>query len=396
MEDLTDEKYMRLALRLARKAAGNTSPNPLVGAVIVKENKILGSGYHKKAGLAHAEIEAINSCSNKTQLRGSTLYVTLEPCCIYGKTPPCTDAIIKNGIGKVVIAIPDPNPEVNGMGIKKLNEAGIKTITGVLDNFAKKQNEIFFKHITGKKPFITVKVASSIDGKTAAKNGDSKWITSEKSREMVKKIRYEHDCIITGINTISADNPTLLPVKPEKIKTLLTSGKKYYRIILDSRLVIDINSNIVKTSGLINTIIFASEHFKDNRIFLNKKKVLEDRKINVITIPHYFSDENNTGTDKKSNEVDYLLDLETIIDMLYQRFGITSILLESGKTLVTEFIKKGLIDKFIFFIAPKLIGGDSPYGIISGLNVTNINSAEKIRFEQIRKVGGDLVVYAYL
>src|SRR4030066_1239833 len=195
-----DKKYMRIAINLAQKAKGFTGPNPVVGAVIVKGDKIISKGYHKKAGSAHAEIEAINACSNKAELKGSRMYVTLEPCSIYGKTPPCVDAIIKHGFAEIVIGSTDFNPRINGRGIKALEKAGIKVRAGLFKEEIKKQNEIFFKHITTASPFICCKIASSIDGKTATRYSDSKWITSVESRKTVQKIRMEYDCVMTGIN----------------------------------------------------------------------------------------------------------------------------------------------------------------------------------------------------
>src|SRR5665647_1507294 len=212
-----DKKYMRIAINLAQKAKGYTSPNPVVGAIIVRDGTIISKGYHKKAGCAHAEIEAINACSNKVALKGSIMYVTLEPCSIYGKTPPCVDAIIKHGFAEIVIGSTDFNPRINGKGAEALKKAGIKVRVGLFKEEIKRQNEIFFKHITAASSFICCKIASSIDGKIAAKSSDSKWITSVESRKIVQKIRIEYDCVMTGINTVLIDNPLLYPRK--------TSGK---------------------------------------------------------------------------------------------------------------------------------------------------------------------------
>jgi len=406
--NVEEKKFMKLAFNLAKKAAGKTSPNPLVGAVIVKDGKVLACGFHKKAGMPHAEIEAINSCKNKKDLIGSTLYVTLEPCCIFGKTPPCTNAIIESGISCVVAAAVDPNPKISGKGLEQLDSAGIKTKVGVLEEMAKKQNEVFFKHIIKGEPFITSKIAISLDGKTAAKTGDSKWITSEKSRNLVKKLRFEHDCVLTGINTVMCDNPLLLPFFKQKIDSFLKLEKKYYRVILDSKLSISSDSNIVKTSEFINTIIFTSEilksqseisksksefeKFKKNNNFFgffNKKKFLESKNIKVIPVPSY--------KDLKSDKL--FLDLKTILHILYKDFEITSVFLESGKTLFTEFLKSNLIDKFIFFVAPKLIGNDSPYGIAENLNILKVNDAINLKIDKVQKIGNanckDLFIIAY-
>src|SRR5665811_1837541 len=188
-----DEKYMKLAIKLAEKALGETGPNPMVGAVIVRDGQVISSGFHKKAGGPHAEIEAINACSELSLLSGSTIYVTLEPCSIFGRTPPCTDALIRCGFGEVIIGSVDPNPGINGKGMELLKKAGIKTRAGLFEDIIAKQNEVFFKAVTSKMPFVALKIASSIDGKTALKNKKSKWITSAPARETVQKIRYKHD-----------------------------------------------------------------------------------------------------------------------------------------------------------------------------------------------------------
>ncbi len=415
-----DEKFMSLAFKLAKKALGKTSPNPLVGAVIVKDGKIIGKGYHKKAGFAHAEIEAINSCKNKDDLIGSKMYVTLEPCCFFGKTPPCTEAIIKAGIKEVIASTLDPNPKVNGLGLKRLENAGIKIKTGILSDLAKKQNEIFFNHITKGIPFVTAKIAASIDGKTATKTGDSKWITSEKSRNHVKKLRYEHDCVLTGINTVLTDNPTLLPTK--NLKRL---NKKYFRVILDSQLRININSNIIKTADTVNTIIFTSENFKNNneQIFKSKETKLKNNNITIISVPSVYNRHAANKVDKnlelfngfinskqiknkiikkttvkkiEPNNTPELLDLNLILKILYNEFEITSILLESGKTLFTNFLKNNLIDKIIFFIAPKIIGSDSIFGITDSLNILKIDDAVKLKIDKSKKIGEDIQIICYL
>lgn len=382
---------MRMAISLAQKAKGFTSPNPVVGAVIVKGDKIISKGYHKKAGRAHAEIEAINACKNKADLRGSIMYVSLEPCTVSGKTPPCVDEIIKYKFSEVIIGSNDLNPEVNGNGIKTLKKAGIKVRTGLFENEVKIQNEIFFKHITSASPFVCCKIASSIDGKIATRYSDSKWITSLESRKKVQKIRMEYDCIMTGINTILIDDPLLYPRKnPGNEKGRIK--KQYYRAILDSELKLPHDSNIIRTSDVIKTIVYTANNIpKDDYDY--KSSFLSGKNIDTIRVKTYKSESGKT----------IFLDLKEILKSLYSVYGITSILLETGPTLVTEFLKNNLIDKFIFFLAPKIIGGDSKFNMFSTLNTDKVNDALKIKFKTVKKViasgkdsdDTDIIVVAY-
>jgi diaminohydroxyphosphoribosylaminopyrimidine deaminase/5-amino-6-(5-phosphoribosylamino)uracil reductase len=387
-----DKKYMSLAVKLANKARGMTNPNPLVGAVIVKNGKIISTGYHKMIGCPHAEIEAINACSDKKLLKGSKMYVTIEPCSIYGITPPCVDSIIKYKFSEVIIGSIDPNPKVNGNGIKKLLEAKIKVKAGLLKDIIARQNEIFFKHIKAKRPFICCKIAASIDGKVATKTSDSKWITGRNSRKMVQKIRREFECILTGINTIIADDPYLYPREGLTVKPDIKGNKKFYRVILDSNLRISQDSNIVKTARTIKTLIFTAINGRvskdinysfnncfNNDIFL-KIETLFNKGIEIINVKKISSEK---------------LDIQEILDILYDKYTITSILVESGPVLLTELLKKNLIDKFLIFIAPKIIGGDSNYDIFSELNISNANEATKLRFDEIKKIGGDILITAY-
>lgn len=405
-----DKKYMRTAINLAQKAKGYTSPNPVVGAVIVKDGIIISKGYHKKAGCAHAEIEAINACSDRTILKGSVMYVTLEPCSIYGKVPPCVDTIIKHEFAEIVIGSTDFNPRINGNGIKALKKAGIKVRAGLFSKEIKRQNEIFFKHITTISPFVCCKIASSIDGKIAAKSSDSKWITSGQSRQIVQKIRKEYDCIMTGINTVLIDDPFLYPRKtPEKflIKSNISAdeedyrpaalpdirkGKQFYRVVLDSGLKLPLDSNIVRTANLVKTIIFISNKIsKDD--YNQKADYLSQKNIDLVKVSGYQPESSKT----------LLLDLKEILKKLYSGYGITSVFLESGPVLITEFLKNNLIDKFIFFLAPKIIGGDSNFNMFSGLNINKIDDVLKIKFETVKKTVGsgrgnmdnDLIVTAY-
>ena len=446
-----DKNFMKQAIKLAEKAIGNTSPNPMVGSVIVKNDKMLSSGFHKQAGCPHAEIEAINSCKNKEDIKGSTMYVTLEPCLIYGKTPPCVDSIIKHKIRKVIIGSLDPNPKVNGKGIEFLKNAGVDVETGLFADKIEKQNEVFFKYIKSGMPFISCKIASSIDGKMATKTSDSKWITSTDSREQVQKIRKEYDCILTGITTITADNPYLFPrrvikntlrnviskngredfinnignnnsnnknKKNDETKMFpdIPGNKTFYRIILDSNLRIDPNTNVVKTAKIVKTIIFTSKKINSS---ININNSLSNTKSSNNTSMRSDKYVRNTCSKAIKNKIDYLiqnnidiiqvsaehneengknpakLNLNEVIGTLYKKYGITSILVESGPSLVTSFLTDNLIDKFYFFIAPKIIGSDSKYDMFSELNIKKLNDTFKLKFEKIKQVGKDLLIIAY-
>ena len=350
---------MKIAINLAEKASGNTSPNPMVGAVIVKDGKIISTGFHKKAGNFHAEIEAINACQDIRLLEGSTMYVTLEPCSIFGRTPPCTDALIKHRFGEIIIGSVDPNPKINGRGIELLRKAGIKTKAGLFEDIIAKQNEIFFKSVLSKIPFVALKIASSIDGKTALKNKKSKWITSVLARKTVQKLRYKHDCILTGINTVIADDPLLYPRNSQYFKNNISlfgdfAGdldgslklkspigpvtkkplieKKFFRIILDSGLRISRDSNIVKTATAIKTIIFTGAGKSPDT---DKAKYLEKNCIDILKVKG-----NESFTD--SGEKRLYLDLKEVLEILYTRYEVTSVLVESGPALMAEFIKHDL------------------------------------------------------
>ncbi len=382
MLDENDKKYMREAIRLAVKGKGMTAPNPMVGAVIVKNGKVLGKGYHHKAGLAHAEIDAIRNTPGS--VRRSTIYITLEPCTIHGKTPPCVDALIKHGFKEVVIGANDPNPEVNGKGIRLLKRAGIKVRNGLFAEKITEQNEIFFKHIRARRPFVCAKIASSIDGRLAAGTGDSKWITSLQSRKKVQKLRKEYGCVMTGINTVIADDPVLFPKKDverpygnlnyEDIDTT----DNFYRVILDSGLKISLDSNIVKTAVMVKTIIFSCIGSENK--YPKKTGKLKDNGIDL-----FFSRQLKHGG----------LDIHWILKTLYGKYGITSVLLECGPTLLTSFLKNKQIDKFIIFFAPKIIGGGNGFNMFGDLGVEKVKDSINLGFREFKKEGPDLAVTLY-
>ena len=352
------KKYIELALKLAEKGKGKTSPNPLVGCIIVKRNAIIGKGYHKKAGEDHAEIIAIKEAGKKAN--NATLYVTLEPCSHWGKTPPCTERIVEAGIREVIIAMSDPNPLVEGF--KELKFRGIKTRIGILENKAKKMNESYIKYIKTKRPFVVVKSAMSMDGKIATRTGDSKYITGREARKYVHQLRSELDAIMVGINTILKDNP-LLTVR-------LVKGRNPIKIVVDSHLKIPLNAKVIKdpTKLVIATTKNAPKA---------KMKKLQQKGVNVLII------------DSKRGKVD--------LDKLMKQLGkleITSIMVEGGAELNSEAIKSGIVDKILFFLAPSVIG--EGLGAIGDLGIKKVDRSIKLKHLSSRRIGKDILVEGYL
>lgn len=356
--------YMSLALELAKKGKGKVNPNPMVGAVIVKNNKVIGQGYHEEYGKNHAEINALNNSLENVE--GATLYVTLEPCCHYGKTPPCVDKIIESKISKVVIASRDPNPLVSGNGIKKLIEAGVEVIVGILDNENKKLNEVFMKYIKLKKPFIIMKSAMSLDGKIATYGGESKWISSEESRKNVHKLRNEVMAILVGVNTIIKDDPELT--------CRLKNSKNPIRIVVDSSLRIPINSKVVNQINKAKTIIVTTT--KANKDKINS---LENKGVKVII------------SKLKDNRVD-------LEDMMIKlgKLKIDSILLEGGSSLNFSALSKNLVDKIQVYIAPKLIGGETSKTPIGGSGIEMLKDVFKVKDMTFESIGEDVLIQGYV
>lgn len=355
---------MELALQLAEKGVGYVNPNPLVGAVIVKDNKIIGKGYHEKYGQAHAEVNAINRA--KEEIKGSTMYVTLEPCSHYGKTPPCVDKIIENKISKVVIGTLDPNPLVSGNGVRKLRESGIEVVTGVLEDKCKKINEVFIKYITKKIPYVVLKSAMSLDGKIATYTGESKWITGEDSRKEVHRLRNKLSSIMVGVNTVIMDNPELT--------YRLGEGRNPVRIIVDSSLRIPTNSKVVSDNYRNNTIIATTELSSKDKV-----KELESLGVQVLIIK------------SKNNKVD----LNDLAITLGEK-GIDSILLEGGATLNYSALEAKIVDKIQIYIAPKLIGGETSKTPIGGKGIDVLKDVFKVSDIAMKSVGGDILIEGYL
>jgi diaminohydroxyphosphoribosylaminopyrimidine deaminase / 5-amino-6-(5-phosphoribosylamino)uracil reductase len=356
----TDIKYMKRALTLARKGIGKTAPNPAVGCVIVKDGKIIGEGWHKKAGGHHAEVHALEMAGDAA--RGADVYVTLEPCCHTGKTPPCSEALIKAGVNRVVAAMGDPNPQVNGGGLRALEQAGIKTLCGVLEEEAHALNRAFIKQVTTGQPFVIYKCAMTLDGKIATVTGGSRWISCEESRKFVHRMRAQCDAVMVGVDTLLADNPQLT-VRHVK-------GRNPLRVIVDTHLRTPLSIGILSGRMAKKTIIATTEaNPRVHRRYLQSgATLLVCRQVN--------------------SKVD-LHDLWRQLGAL----GIQSILLEGGSRLAGEALRQGLIDECLFFYAPKVIGSDgfSPFAI-TGL--TSMDQAFPFTDLKVSQIGTDIIVTA--
>jgi len=360
---MNHEYYMKMAIKLARKAKGKTSPNPYVGAVVVKRGKILGRGYHAKAGLAHAEVAALDQAGENA--KGATLYVTLEPCAHFGRTPPCTGRVINSGLKEVIIGMQDPNPLNNGRGINILRQHGIKVEVGFLEEELKKLNEVFLKYIIKRIPFVTVKVAQSLDGRIATRTGDSKWITSDASRSFAHRIRQDYDATMVGVNTILRDNPKL---------DAWFSKKHPIKVVVDSQLSTPADANIFSGSNkvIIVTLPIEPGRETENRnILAQKATILEVR--------------------EKSGQIN-------LRDMLKKRaqMEITNILVEGGGTLNGALFDEGLVDKFQFFISPKVIGGKDALGAIMGRGVSCMDKVAKLKDIKLRRFDKDFLIEGHV
>lgn len=356
---MLDEHYMNIALILAEKGCGWVSPNPMVGAVIVKDGRIIGEGYHERYGNPHAERNALANCRESPQ--NATLYVTLEPCCHTGKTPPCTEAIIESGIRRVVIGSGDPNPLVAGQGIKLLRNAGIEVIEGVLEEECAALNTVFFHHIQTGLPYVVMKYAMTMDGKIAAYTGASKWITGELSRRNVQQDRHRYMAIMVGVGTVLADDPMLT--------CRLDDGRNPTRIICDTHLRTPLDSQIVKTAKDVPTIIATAESDRQ------KRKAFETAGCQIVHLP------------EKDNHVD--------LSQLMQILGdqkIDSVYLEGGGTLNWSALNAGIVNKVKTYIAPKLFGGQTAQTPVSGQGVPSPGEAFMLTDVKVTSLGDDILV----
>lgn len=357
---MQDYDYMKLALSLARATIGQTSPNPSVAAVLVKDGQLISTGIHRKAGEPHAEVGAIQAAG--TAAKGATLYVTLEPCSHYGKTPPCADLVIESGIKKVFVCCLDPNPLVAGKGIEKLKNAGIEVEVGLCEEEGRQINEMFFHWIQTKTPFVTVKAGITFDGKIATKTGDSKWITSEQSREDVHNLRHEHDAILVGIGTVLSDNPLLTTRRPQ-------GGRNPIRVILDTHLKIPKSANVIQDESA-KTIIFTG-----NQIDVDKKKEIENLGVEIISL--------SSPT----------ISIQEVLTILGEK-KVMSVLVEGGSEVHASFIKEQAFQQMIIYIAPKIIGGKEAISFIGGEGYENMVDATKLQFTNVEKIGPDIKIIA--
>lgn len=374
---MTPQDYMRIAIEEAKKGEGFTNPNPLVGAVLVKNGKVIGKDYHHKCGEFHAERNAILNC--KEDLHGAAIYVTLEPCCHFGKTPPCTQIIIESGITEVYIGSYDPNPKVNGGGIQQLKDAGIKVITEVLKEECDALNPIFFHYIEKKEPYVVLKYAMTADGKIATHTGASKWITGEASRARVQRSRKIYSGIMVGIGTVLADDPMLT--------CRLENSINPTRIICDSRLRIPITSNIVKTAKEVPTIIACKtwenkksqetqESREEEAAKLRKKRsALEEAGCEIIELP-----ESESG-----------IDLKALMGVLGEK-GIDSVLLEGGSNLNFSALRAGIVNRVESYIAPKLFGGADAKTPVGGAGVDLPKEAFRLKSPKVTQIEEDILI----
>jgi len=359
--DLRDEDYMKQALKLARRGLGKTSPNPMVGAVIVKDDRIIGQGYHHHYGGRHAEINAIQNASESTA--GATLYVTLEPCCHYGKTPPCVDAIIQHNIGRVVIGTLDPNPQVNGKSAARLKQRGIETEVGVLADECRDLNEAHFKHMTTGLPLVTLKFAQTLDGRIATATGDSQWISSEPFRRLAHRLRTANDAVMVGIDTVLADNP--------RLTVRLVKGRNPARVILDSRLRIPPDAGVVQNREAAPTVIATTSQADEKKV-----SHLRETGIEVLVLRQDLAGK---------------VDLKQLLGMLDQR-GFSSVLVEGGAGVITSFLRQNLADRAVIAIAPKIMG--QGVAAVGELKIREVSQTLKLSFKKIYRVGEDLVIEA--
>jgi diaminohydroxyphosphoribosylaminopyrimidine deaminase / 5-amino-6-(5-phosphoribosylamino)uracil reductase len=372
--------FMRLALRLARKGSGKTSPNPMVGAVLVRNGKIIGRGWHRCAGGPHAEIAALRDAQiNGRSTRGATLFVTLEPCCTQGRTPPCTDALMAAGIKKVFIGATDPNPQHAGKGFEILQRAGMEIVSGVLGDEAARLNEVFNHWIVRRTPFVTVKAAMTLDGKIATASGESKWITGEKAREYGMKLRFASDAILVGINTILSDNPSLTARSQNSEFRIQNKNPQLRRIVLDSRARTPLTAKVVSDEFVALTTIVVSAHAP-------KKRVAElSKRVNILVAP---VKKNSSRVTRHAS-----LDLRWLLKKLGAQ-NVTSLLVEGGGAVNASFLLGGFAQRMAFFYAPKILGGHAARKGVAGDGVKNLKEVVTLHDIKWQRLGEDLLLTA--
>ena len=357
---------MRRALRLASRGVGRTSPNPVVGAVVVHGGAVVGKGYHERAGGPHAEIRALDAAGRLA--RGGTLYVTLEPCNHYGRTPPCTEAIIRGGVGRVVVGCRDPNPQVTGKGIEVLRSHGLDVEVGVEQERCRRLNDAFIKHVTTGLPLVVVKAAASLDGKIASATGDSRWISNELSRRFVHRLRWALDAVLVGVGTVLADDPQLTPRIPG------TGGKKPLRVILDTNLRTPLESQVVRSTAEAPTLIATGPQPDRERVAR-----LQERGVEVLALPL---------EEGRVSPLGLLRELG--------RRQITSVLVEGGAEVHGSFFQAHLVDKVYFFYAPRIIGGRDAVPMVGGRGAALVGESVALSRPRVRRFDSDIMVEAYV
>lgn len=361
---MTDMDYMKRALALAEYGVGKTNPNPMVGAVIVKEGRIIGEGWHEHWGQAHAEVNAVKNATEIVE--AATVYVNLEPCCHDGKTPPCTELLIEKRVKRVVVGSLDPNPLVAGKGVQRLRASGIQVDVGVLEAECKNLNEVFFHFIQKSRPFVVLKAAMSLDGKIAAPSGESKWITEEEARRDVQLLRNRYSAIMVGVETVIKDNPELT--------CRLEGGKNPVRIILDSSLRLPRGSKVLSDQQNNPTMIACTQRASPQR-------AAELETMGVKLIP--------------CRSLNNQIDLEDLMEKLYA-LPIDSILLEGGSTVNDSALSQEIVNKVILYIAPKIIGGEKSKTFVGGHGISSLEHARSLRIVSMERVGEDIKITAYL
>jgi diaminohydroxyphosphoribosylaminopyrimidine deaminase/5-amino-6-(5-phosphoribosylamino)uracil reductase len=363
MRDDLDKRYMRLALRLALKGAGRTSPNPVVGAVLVRDGRIVATGYHRRAGEDHAEIVALKRAGDRA--RGATLYLNLEPCSHQGRTPPCTLSLIRSGVKRVVSGMPDPNPLVSGRGIRRMRRAGIQVDVGLLDAECRRLNEAFTKYITRHIPFVLLKLAASLDGKTATSTGDSRWITETASRNLVHQMRNQVDAVLVGIGTVIADDP--------RLTCRLPGGRNPWRVVLDSHLRIPLSARLLHGRNPEKTIVITG-----SRAPVKRMAAIRSCGARVWSFP------------LRAGGISFAALLSRLGKM-----GLTSVMIEGGAATAGRALREGIVDKVLIFYAPKIIGGDGR-AMIEALGVRRVSHSRRIKDMEVKRLGKDFLVSGYL
>jgi len=361
-----DAGYMKMALVLAERGAGYTSPNPMVGAVVVKDGQVVGKGWHAKAGDAHAEVMALDDAGDSA--RGATIYVTLEPCNHDGRTPPCTKKILDAGISTVVYAMTDPNPNVKGGGGDVLKQHKINVVAGVCEDEASKMNESFIKHTLTGRPFVILKCAATLDGRIATRTGHSKWITNASSRKFVHRLRHNVDGIMVGIGTVVADDPSLTA------RLDGVDGRDPVRVILDTKLSIDGNAKLLNLDSNAATLIVAGSKCPEK-----KRKAIEKKGAEVII----------------QKQADDRIDMDALMEVLGGR-GITSLLIEGGSRVSASALGAGVVDKVCFFYAPKILGGDDGVPMLRGPGPDTIDQGIMLKDIHVRLFDDDIMVEGYI